>query len=173
MNHLGSDQTCTLDCDCDYNCDCDDDAPPPPRRVALTPDQIAAAIASTAALGAHRCDPGCPGWFVDAESGAPNRCDDCWRHAPDAFTDDHAAAVHAAAGLEIAPLPTARERRALRSIAQGDDDPDGSVRVLTGIEARGWATAVLGDAALTQAGRVALHLADLDAERQRAARRRR
>jgi hypothetical protein len=44
-----------------------------------------------------RCDPACDGWFVNSESGAPERCDDCARackaHGLDEPTDADAFAL--------------------------------------------------------------------------------
>ena len=43
------------------------------------------------------CEPGCPGWFVNQETGEPERCDDCARnckaHGLDERTDHDAFAA--------------------------------------------------------------------------------
>jgi hypothetical protein len=59
--------------------------------MAMTPQAFLAAHASNP----ERCDPACPGWFINSESGLTNRCDECWSHYPedDQPCDGEAAAA--------------------------------------------------------------------------------
>ena len=68
--------------------------------------------AKIAARPARRCDPACPGYFLNVERDRTERCDECWRDAPDAeaLDDAEAAAVRLAARAARMLIARARVR---------------------------------------------------------------
>jgi hypothetical protein len=68
----------------------------------LSAEEVARAKLARLPPPADRCDPGCSGWFIDAETFEPTRCDECWGGISDPLYDD-----------DVAALPEAQAERAV------------------------------------------------------------